>query len=85
MQILLQVTGRRVNFKQKEGLFRKIASRSGIFESGPLDLDLRVRKRWVMDLIVGVRLRLGGQGGSGARDAAAPSPELCSAAEGRRG
>ena len=33
-----------------------------------------------MDLIVGVHLRSGGQGGSGARGGGRTSPELCSAA-----
>ena len=45
-----------------------------------MDLDPVTQVRWTLDLILGVRLRSGGQGGSGARDAAAPSPELCSAA-----
>ena len=37
-----------------------------------------------MDLIVGVHLRSGGQGGSGARCDGGTSPELCSAVAGGR-
>jgi len=50
----------------------------------PLDLDLRAWIRSARDLIVAIYFGSGGQGGSGVRGAAALSPELCSAADGRR-
>ena len=58
--------GLRVDFEQKEGLFRKITSRSGILGSSPLDLDPSAPGEGVPDLISVVRLGSGGPGRLGA-------------------
>ena len=81
--------GPRVDFKQKEGLFRKIASRSSIFESGPLDRNPRARVCCKLDLIGGVRGGSGGQGvrahGAAAGVAGVESPRWSRAGVGRIG
>ena len=43
LQLLLNCSGPRVDFKEAGGLFSKTASRNSILESGPLDRDLRAR------------------------------------------
>ena len=60
LQILLTRGGLRVESRKIEGLFKKNARRTGIFESGPLDLDRMARVGWPLDLIVAVGFGSGG-------------------------
>ena len=43
LELLLNCLGLRVDFKERQELFSKTAGRRGMFESGPLDRDLRAR------------------------------------------
>ena len=70
--------------RKPRGSLAKRARQTGIFRSGLSDLNPMAQGGSVLDLIWAACLGSDGQGGLGARDAAAPSPELCSAAEGRR-
>ena len=43
LEIFLNTAGPRVDSGKSQGLFRKIVSRNGIFDSSPLDRDLTVQ------------------------------------------
>ena len=58
----------------------KEPGRTGMIGSGPPDLDLRVRIRWVLDLILHVGFRSDGRGDSWATAAAERAGTLCTAA-----
>ena len=69
------MSGLRVDTAKAQGLFRKIARRRGMFESGCLDLDRMAQERLDPDLILGVDFGLDGSDLTG-RGAAALTPEL---------
>ena len=62
LQLFLKRDGLRVDIKKDGGFFNKNPGRNGIFAYGPSDLDLTIRTRPVLDLILRVRDGSGGQG-----------------------